>query len=159
MAPEVLTFRSICRGRLLYAAPAWVLERTPEHIVTAIVPGAETVQLVGPRPEHLVRLAQGTARIALAAWRTNRVVWLTRFGAAHALGHFWRDTTNEFLGYYVNLQAPLRPSAYGYDSCDQVLDIVIRPDGTWRWKDESEFEEAPFGNLFARGGCRDPRRG
>ena len=47
------------------------------------------------------------------------------------------------------MQAPLRPCAYGYDSCDQVLDIVIRPDGTWRWKDESEFEEAVRLGIFS----------
>jgi len=56
--------------------------------------------------------------------------------------HFWNDATGEFLGHYVNLQAPLRRTPLGYDSGDHVLDIVVAPDGAWRWKDEDEFAEA-----------------
>jgi hypothetical protein len=43
----------------------------------------------------------------------------------------------------VNLQEPLRRTRLGFDSMDQLLDLVISPDlSTWHWKDEDEFNEA-----------------
>jgi hypothetical protein len=146
--PPVVTFRSIFRGRLLYATPGWLLEETAEHVVLALVPGAETRQLVGPRGDHLRTIAAGRERTELMAWHTNRVVWLMPFGAAHAVGHFWNAASGAFLGYYINLQAPLRRSAHGFDSLDHVLDVVVSPDGAWRWKDEDELDEAVAVGLF-----------
>ena len=35
---------------------------------------------------------------------------------------------------------PFRRSPLGFDTLDNVLDIVIAPDGTWRWKDEEELD-------------------
>ena len=148
MAPPTVLFRSIFRGRLLYATPGWLLEETPRHVVTATVPGAETRQLVGPRRDVIRSVAAGRERTEVVAWQTNRVVWLTPFEAAHAIGHFWNDASGAFLGYYVNLQAPIRRSPYGFDSLDHVLDIVVKPDGTWHWKDEDELKEAVALGLF-----------
>ena len=148
MPPPVVIYRSIFRGRLLYAVPGWLLEEMPRHIVTATVPGAETRQLVGPREDVIRSIATGRERTELIAWRTNRVVWLTPFGAAHAIGHFWNDGSGAFLGYYINLQAPIRRSAYGFDSLDHVLDLVVRPDGSWQWKDEDELEQVIELGLF-----------
>jgi predicted RNA-binding protein associated with RNAse of E/G family len=142
-------FRSVFRGRLLYAVPAWLLRETAEYIVTATVPGAETRQLSGPRNAVIRKIAAGCAQTEVMPWRTNRVLWLTPFGAAHAIGHFWNAESGAFVGHYVNLQAPLRRSAYGFDSFDHVLDIVVSPDGSWHWKDEDEFDEALNQGLFS----------
>ena len=62
-----------------------------------------------------------------------------RPGDAHAIGLFWQGPTWEFLGWYGNLQEPLRRTRIGFDSADQALDVQIAPDRTWRWKDEDEF--------------------
>jgi len=122
---------------------------TSTHVVTAIVPGAQTLQLVTPRADVMRDVAAGREQTALVPWHTNRVVWLMPFNAAHAIGHLWNDASDEFAGYYINLQAPLRRTPIGYDSFDHVLDIVVAPDGTWHWKDEDEFEEAIQLGLFA----------
>jgi predicted RNA-binding protein associated with RNAse of E/G family len=146
---QIVIFRSVCRGRLLYAAPGWLLEETSAHVVTALVPGAQTLQPVTPRATIMRDMAEGHEQTAIVAWHTNRVVWLTPFDAAHAIGHFWNATSDEFAGYYINLQAPLRRTPIGYDSFDHVLDVVVEPDGSWRWKDEDEFEEAIQLGLFS----------
>jgi Protein of unknown function (DUF402) len=148
MPPPVVIYRSIFLGRLLYAVPGWLLEEMPRHIVTATVPGAETRQLVGPREDVIRSIATGRERTEVIAWRTNRVVWLTPFGAAHAIGHLWNNDSGAFLGYYINLQAPIRRSVYGFDSFDHVLDLVVRPDGSWQWKDEDEFDQVIELGLF-----------
>jgi len=148
VAPPIVVFRSIFRGRLLYATPGWLLEETPRHVVTATVPGAEPRQLVGPRHEVIRGIAAGCERTEVVAWHTNRVVWLTPFEAAHAIGHVWDDASGAFVGYYIKLQAPIRRSPDGFDSLDHVLDLVVNPDGTWHWKDEDEFDEAVALGLF-----------
>jgi hypothetical protein len=157
MAPPVVLFRQIFRGRLLFATPAWLLEETPQHVVTATLPGAETRQLVGPRADTLRDLAAGRERTEVTAWQTNRVLWLTPFEAAHAIGHFWNHASGAFVGYYINLQAPLVRSPRGFDSRDHVLDVVVDPDGSWHWKDEHELIEATTLGLFSQADAREIR--
>jgi predicted RNA-binding protein associated with RNAse of E/G family len=155
--PSVVLFRSLFRGRLLYCTPGWLLEETAAQVVTALVPGAQTLQLVTPRAKVIRAVADCREQTAIVPWHTNRVVWLMPFNAAHAIGHFWNEASNQFLGYYINLQAPLRRTSVGFDSCDHVLDIVIAPDGSWRWKDEDEFEEAIQVGLFSPAEAADVR--
>jgi len=146
----VVVYRSIFRRRLVYAATGWLLRETATHVVTATVPGAETRQLAGSRHDIMRDLAAGRERTELIPWHTNRVVWLTPFEAAHAIGHFWNDLSGQFLGYYINLQAPLQRARYGFDSLDHVLDVVVSPDGTWHWKDEDELDAAVELGVFTR---------
>ena len=44
-----------------------------------------------------------------------------------------------FEDWYVNLQAPYVRSRLGFDTRDHQLDIVVAPEGTWRWKDEDHL--------------------
>ena len=81
-------------------------------------------------------------RLTDAQWVGNHVLELTRPGAAHSYWLLWRAPSWSFSGWYVNLQAPLRRSAVGFDTADHVLDVVVRPDLSWRWKDEDELDAA-----------------
>jgi uncharacterized protein len=81
-------------------------------------------------------------RLGDGAWQDNAVLWLVRPGDAHAVGAFWRGPARAFVGWYVDLQAPLSRSAIGFDTEDHVLDVDIDPDRSWRWKDEDEFTAA-----------------
>jgi predicted RNA-binding protein associated with RNAse of E/G family len=74
-------------------------------------------------------------------WRDKSVLHLVEPGAAHAVWVMW-DRAAEFLGWYVNLQEPLRRSPVGFDYMDQMLDLVISADlSEWHWKDEDELEQ------------------
>jgi hypothetical protein len=45
--------------------------------------------------------------------------------------------------WYVNFQQPLRRTASGFDTMDEILDLVVSPDClTWQRKDEDELELA-----------------
>jgi hypothetical protein len=143
-----MLYRFIFRGRLMYAAPGWLLDETATDVVTAAVPGFETIQLAGPRVTTFADIAAGRERTERVIWHSNRVVWCTPLRAAHSVGHFWDAASGEFLGYYINLQAPLRRSPFGFDSLDHVLDIVVNPDGAWHWKDEDELADAVELGLF-----------
>jgi len=67
--------------------------------------------------------------------------------AAHAIWVRW-DEAAEFAGWYVNLEQPRRRASLGFDTTDHALDIVIRPDHSWHWKDEAELAEAVEVGLF-----------
>lgn len=64
--------------------------------------------------------------------------------AAHSVWWFW-DQDGRFTSWYVNLEQPpvrWRDGALaGVDTVDYDLDVVASADGSWRWKDEHEFEE------------------
>jgi hypothetical protein len=81
-------------------------------------------------------------------WERNRILWLARPGAAHSLGLFWDEATDEFRGWYVQLQDPLRRSRLGFDTMDHALDVWIGPDGSWTWKDEDDLSEAEALGVF-----------
>ncbi len=146
--PRSLLWRYIYRGKLRWAMPSLLIEETPERVVSLIIPG-----VVGKSPHRYIE--EGYVRQLLEGWELTdhhwygkRVLHLTTVGAAHALDLHWDHATGRFLGWYVNLQEPMRPSPFGYDSFDQMLDIWIEPDGSWRWKDWDELVEAERVGIF-----------
>ena len=74
-------------------------------------------------------------------WERTHVLRFMREGDAHTVEVMW-DEAWSLLGWYVNLQAPLRVHGTFFDTTDWALDVVVQPDGTWRWKDEDDLEEA-----------------
>jgi hypothetical protein len=72
-------------------------------------------------------------------WDRTHVLRFMREGDEHTVELFW-DTDWGFLGWYVNLQAPLSVSTGRFDTTDWALDVWVDPDGTWSWKDEEDFE-------------------
>jgi len=142
--------RFIYTGRVRWALPHTVLEETTEDVALLIVPG---VRGRGPKggenSDYIAELLSGKWRTVEHEWHTNRVVRLTRFAHPYSLDHYWDAATDEFLGYQVNFQQPLRRSRFGFDTLDLELDITVKPDGSWRWKDAAEFEEAERKRIFS----------
>jgi hypothetical protein len=90
-------------------------------------------------------------------WSEYHVLMLTPTGAAHSFWAIW-DAAWEFQEWYVNLQEPLRRTRFGFDTADDVLDLVIEADGSWRWKDEDELEEAVAVGRFTSAEAAELRR-
>ncbi len=70
----------------------------------------------------------------------NHVLTLTPPNSWHSVWLFW-DSEWQFQNWYVNFQAPIRRIGCGIQVHDYALDIFVRPDMTWSWKDMDEFEE------------------
>ncbi|MFC4334758.1 DUF402 domain-containing protein [Salininema proteolyticum] len=71
-------------------------------------------------------------------WMSEGVLQLQRPGEYYSL---WRRTEEgAFAHWYVNFQRPLKVSSEGFDSLDLDLDLIIRPDGSYEWKDEEKFQ-------------------
>ena len=79
--------------------------------------------------------------LELDGWRRD-VLRLMFPGKGHSIWLFWErddDGNREFTSYYVNMEEPFRRTPIGFDTNDHTLDIVVRPDLSWRWKDEEQF--------------------
>jgi hypothetical protein len=46
-----------------------------------------------------------------------------------------------FLGWKVDMAAPHRRTALGFDTTDDVLDIIMRSDGSWYVKDDADLDK------------------
>lgn len=57
---------------------------------------------------------------------------------------WWRWADGGFAGWYVNLEEPYVRWAdrgcAGVDTADHALDLEVRADHSWRWKDDEEFQ-------------------
>lgn len=134
--------RAVVDGRVRWALPHTLVDLTDERVVWCMRPGTNGVAPVAyaeGRHHYLHDLASGDWETEPFTWHTNRVLRLTTFGRAHSLDLYWDDATDEFRGWYVNLQEPLRRSRFGYDMRDHALDVWVEPDGSWHWKDDDEL--------------------
>ena len=80
-------------------------------------------------------------------WERTHVLRFMRDGDSHTIEVTW-DEEWSFLGWYVNLQSPLRVHGTRFDTTDWALDVVVDPDGTWHWKDEDDFAQATALGVF-----------
>lgn len=84
-------------------------------------------------------------------WTRTDVLSLTQPGNAFSVELMWETGRGKLECWYVHLQEPLRRTQVGFDTMDQLIDIVISPDKSrWRWKDEDEFAEAVEIGIFSK---------
>jgi RimJ/RimL family protein N-acetyltransferase len=133
-----LLLRSIHAGRVRWAFPHRFAGLDGGRILLHCCPGSEGRRL-RPGPDGrapVERMVRGDAPGAVV-WKWTHVLRMTDPAAMHSVDLYWED--GRFLGWYVNLQAPLLPSRLGYDTTDLALDVWVEPDGTWSWKDEDDL--------------------
>jgi hypothetical protein len=134
---EVIVHREIAWGRPWLAIAERVVEDSGELLVTFIPTGTPFGYAPGPWPT-----ATGDHPwYPKTAWAGHGVLVVQRPGDAYSVWHFWTGDDREFARWYVNLQAPLRRTAIGYDTQDHELDIVVAPDGQWSLKDDELMEQ------------------
>jgi hypothetical protein len=85
-------------------------------------------------------------------WEHTHVLRFMRAGDAHTIEISW-DESWTHLGWYVNLQAPLRVNGTRFDTTDWALDVVVDAEGAWRWKDEDDFAHAIALGVFDADGA------
>jgi Protein of unknown function (DUF402) len=81
-------------------------------------------------PPHPVPHPWGGRR----AWTGTTVLKLRRADDWYSVWKFF-DAAGVFMNWYVNFETPVLRTVDGVDVNDLQLDIVIAPDGEWRWKD------------------------
>lgn len=61
-------------------------------------------------------------------------------GCGFAVLRRWSDADGRYTDWYVNLERPWRRTPLGFDTCDDVLDVVVADDlSGWHLKDDDEL--------------------
>lgn len=123
-----------------------VVEDTPEQLVTYSPEGSRFHFCEGdwPTPDGLHPWH------AYGAWTGHGALMLQRPGDPYAVWHFWGGQDREFQGWYVNLETPFSRTEIGFDTEDLELDIMIKPDGNWDFKDVDKLWESHGRGRYTR---------
>lgn len=142
---DPIVLREIWRGSVFEARPAIVVDDAPEQTTLFIPGGVRCAVPVGDDGTEL--------RLPDRPWRLE----IRRRGPEPILSFAWPETAYSVLRWptdegasvwYVNLQRPLERTPIGFDTTDHALDLLVRADGSWTWKDEEELAEAVRLGLF-----------
>ena len=128
-------WRDIHHGRVWRIQACQIVEDSPETIALWIPAGAPAKV-----PADGLRIPRDEWELVDTAPKREQIC-VARPGRAHSVYLFWSDD-GELEHWYVNFERPLRRTALGFDTFDEKLDLIVRPDGSYRWKDEDELEQA-----------------
>jgi hypothetical protein len=149
---RLIVHRNVRKGRIGWVRPARVVSDDERGLLLWITRGTEVANEVwhdgrGMRAMPFAEWVTGGVQLQVGTWNGPGLLKLLPPGAAHSVWWF-RDEHDRFASWYVNLEVPAvrwddsaTGGAAGVDMTDQDLDIVVRPDRTWVWKDEEEFAE------------------
>jgi uncharacterized protein len=121
-----------------WALPHVLVEDGAERVALYAGPGFRGARPARFVDDYIEQLATGAWDFEEHVWHTHHVLRLTPLARAHSMDLYW-DEAWAFRGWYVNLQAPLVRSRFGFDTADHALDVVVRPNRSWRWKDEDHL--------------------
>jgi Protein of unknown function (DUF402) len=141
--------RGIFNRRAWYEQAVRVLDAGASQVTAARWPGSATRDIsfyvealrTGRSP---LRTAAREAR-ARGDWLLTDSTWQRTGVVEQVASGRWFSVSRMFgadgalLCWYVNFQRPPAWRADGWDTCELALDLVVEPDGAWRWKDEDEY--------------------
>lgn len=148
--------RGVWKGKLWWACPMYVVQDTRELSAFYWPVGTPTRSpVVRPTVEDELN---NHIELEHRNWTDHDVLALHHPGSAYAIQLMWVGGTRKLNCWYVHLQEPLRRTQIGFDTMDQMLDIVISPDRTsWQYKDEDEFSDAEKIGVYSHAKARSIR--
>ncbi len=145
-----VVYRELWQGKVWTARPVRVVQDAPDLIALYLGLGTQWKLPAGGRERYLAYQLGGEWELAGSTWLWGDSLILIPPGEAHSVNVMWNNKGRAFVGWYINLQEPVRRTASGFDSMDQILDIVVEPDlSGWWWKDEEEFQQAQEVGLYS----------
>jgi hypothetical protein len=142
---DTVILRNIARsdGSVTTAVPAIVICDERDLLAVYIAKGTPFKNNWVIPPEQ--RVASVAAIVPSAQRQHQNLLWWYNSIRLYLPGNSYSiwlnfDESGEFASYYCNLEAPFIRTELGIDTRDFALDIIAKPDGQWRWKDEDEFE-------------------
>jgi hypothetical protein len=136
---DIVLKRSIYRGNVRWTFPHRYVGDWDGRIGLYCGPGNQG-KAMRRGPDGYLRRWMTDAPPYDTEWEQTHVLRFERAGARHSIEIYWR-TDWEHWSWYVNLQSPVVVNGRFVDTTDEALDIVVAPDGGWRWKDEDELAE------------------
>jgi hypothetical protein len=132
-----VVLRHVFRGVVRSAFPMRVVFERSDRLALWMPAGAITAKLGDAQGRRTRELLDAHRRLFVPS--PTEQLHLIERGRAHSVQARWVGPDRRFQGWYVNLQEPVRPSALGWDTHDQQLDVLIGADGVVQWKDEDQF--------------------
>lgn len=161
-AGTTIVHHEVWAGRVWAARPLIVVADTDENLL-AWIPRGTVRKVPAPPPAGADVAASGrrgteashhgiVENLASGLWEHIDHVWdvdslwVLEPDAWSATWVSW--TPEGHLGWYVNIQRPYRRTTVGIEAMDLMLDVVVEPDRSWRWKDAAELDELERRGLF-----------
>jgi len=135
-----ILYRETWKGKVWTVRPVRVVQDTPDLIALYLAPNSLWKVPVEPRSRYFGYFQTGEWELMDKTWPYGDTLFLIIPGEAHAVHAMWGKENREFVGYYINLQEPIRRFPLGFDFMDQILDIWVNVDLSWHWKDQDSFE-------------------
>ena len=143
-----ILLRDVVGGHVRSAIPVTVVEHTEEQLVLFVCPGTTFMLPEDWNQKDSRDFYAVPGHVALEYSPPGQLI-ITAPEARHSILVRWTPDW-DFVGWYVNLQAPMQRTALGVDITDQLLDVVIAPDcSSFEWKDVEEFERAIAEGFFS----------
>ena len=155
---DAILLREVHRGRIWSARPATVAAVHNDLLAAYLAPGTRFRVPADTNHSQIVRRLHDGWELTDYTWTKGRALHLLMPDVGYSVHLWWLPPDWRFGGWYINLQESVRPTRFGFDSMDQLLDIVVDPDLTWRWKDEDELAEAVELGLMTEGDASEVRR-
>jgi protein associated with RNAse G/E len=141
--------------KVYWAFPTIVIQDSPELIVLYMHAGVQGKN-VDHKPAASELFSANKLNVIDFQWQRTDVLMLIVPSEAFSTYIMWETGTKNLDCWYVNLQEPIRRTSIGFDTMDNMLDVVISPDmDTWRWKDDDEFSEAQKIGFYSPEKARD----
>ena len=157
---DQVVLREVFHGRICAARPVTIVEDRDDLVALHLPPRMRFKRpaALDGRPLRVHRRDDDWTLVD-DEWFGNDMLQLIQPGAGHAVFAWWVGPERTLDGWYINLQEPLRRTAIGFDTHDQILYIVVSADrATWRWKDEDELEQAQELGTISRQAADELRR-
>lgn len=139
-AGDLVLKRSIYRGNVRWTFPHRYVGEWDGRIGIYCGPGNQGKGMTRGPDGYLKRWATDLPPFSMP-WEQTHVLRFEQAGARHSVEIYWDIDWNQ-MSWYVNLQTPVAINNRFVDTTDCALDVIVKPDGTWYWKDEDELEEA-----------------
>jgi protein associated with RNAse G/E len=144
--------RGVVGNRVWIAHPVTVVQDTLAQTILLLTPGSLCKfsaglierKYAGNNAVTLSRWGEqdaGQWQLVDWVWRQRRFLIFMEPDAYFSTALVWEHDTDEFLGWYVNFERPFTRTPLGFDTLDLEVDLMVQPDGAWRWKDEAEYRE------------------
>jgi hypothetical protein len=72
--------------------------------------------------------------------------------------YYFPGVKGRFLGWKVDICSPFARSEAGFDMIDEVLDICVRPDRSFDWRDETDMEQFVAIGIYTAAEAEEFRR-
>lgn len=144
---DIIAWRGIYRKRIWHVQPTILVKDSPTEIVLTLLPGTECVAEESyPKGKKNGRrrwfFVNEDWQLAKYTWQTNRLLLIFEPEKYYSTILFWNHASNEFLCYYINFQLPFQRNRFAVDTLDLDLDLIIKPDFSYEWKDVDDYQKA-----------------